>query len=44
MLVTIDLDGEFGAVSLTFKSKGKCDQLYSALVQLGEMGETVIVR
>jgi len=40
----IDLDGDFGAVSLYFKSKGKCDQLYSALVQLGEMGETVIVR
>ena len=40
----IDLDGDFGAVRLTFNSKGKCDQLYSALVQLGEMGETVIVR
>ena len=37
----IDIDGDFGAVRFCFMSKGKRDQLYSALVVANHMGRPV---
>ena len=39
----LDIDGDFGAVSFCFMSKGKRDQLYSALVVANRMGSPVNV-
>jgi hypothetical protein len=40
----LEINGDFGAVLFTFTSKGKRDQLYSAIVQLNEMGFPVVGR
>jgi hypothetical protein len=40
----LEVNGDFGAVLFTFTSKGKRDQLYSAIVQLNEMGFPVVGR
>jgi len=40
----LDISGDFGAVSFNFFSKGKRDQLYSAIVQINEMGSPMLRR
>lgn len=40
----LDINGDFGAVQFSFVSKGKRDQLYSAIVQINEMGSPVLRR
>ena len=40
----LDINGEFGAISFSFRSKGKRDELYSALVQINDMGTPVLNR
>ncbi|WP_347865641.1 hypothetical protein [Bilophila wadsworthia] len=40
----LDVNGEFGAISFSFRSKGKRDELYSALVQINDMGTPVLNR
>ena len=40
----LDMCGHFGAISFNFASKGKMDQLYSAIVQLNKMGNPIILR
>jgi len=40
----LDISGDFGAISFYFASKGKRDQLYSAIIQLNEMGSPVLRR
>ena len=37
----LEIDGDFGAIQFNFKSKSKRDRLYSAIVQLNEMGTPV---
>jgi hypothetical protein len=40
----LDVNGEFGAISFSFVTKGKRDELYSLLVQLNEMGNPILNR
>ena len=40
----LEIDGDFGAVRFVFSSKQKMGQLYSAIVQLLEMGAPVVKR
>lgn len=40
----VEINGDFGAVSFPFWSKGKRDQLYSAIVQINEMGDPILKR
>ena len=40
----LDMSGDFGALSFVFSSKGKRDQLYSAIVSLNKMGDPMLRR
>ena len=40
----LDITGDFGAVSFFFMSKGKRDQLHSAIVSLNKMGDPMLRR
>lgn len=40
----LEINGDFGAVSFRFWSKGKRDQLYSAIVNINEMGDPIVYR
>ncbi|MDL2210293.1 hypothetical protein LJC26_05770 [Desulfovibrio sp. OttesenSCG-928-O18] len=40
----LEINGDFGAVRFSFMSKGKRDQLYSAIVQINEMGDPILKR
>lgn len=40
----LDIDGDFGAISFSFATKGKRDELYSLLVQINKMGSPILNR
>lgn len=40
----LDLSGDFGAISFTLWSKGKRDQLHSAIVSINKMGDPMLRR